>query len=133
MLRALNWASRIDPIKWIDDLLCLLRWGPGVKLTWANVSGWPGGRVEKILRRYGVRVYRRQYSVNGSDYGVHVLPQQAVWAEYLLRNAGCPLTSPLISESNRHVRAGGAMPKPWGVPAKPVGFAGRVIDFLTRV
>ena len=132
-MRALNWASRIDPIKWIDDLLALIRWGPGVKLTWANVSRWPGGKVERILRRYGIRVYRRQYSVNGSDYGVHVLRQQAEWAEYLLRRAGCPLTSPLISEGNRSVQPGGAMPKAWNVPAKPVGFAGRVIDFLTRV
>ena len=128
----LNELSRIDPIKWIDDFLCLLRWGPGVKLTWAHVSDWPGGRVERVLRQYGVRVYRRQYSVNGSDYGVHVLPQQAQWAEYLLRKAGCPLTSSLISEGNRRVQGGGTMPKAWGVPAEPVGLAGRVADFLMR-
>lgn len=132
MLRALNEAGRIDPIKWFDDFLCLLRWGPGVKLTWAAIPGWPGGKVERILRQYGVRAYRRQYSVNGSDYGLHVLPQQAAWAEYLLRRAGCPLTSPLVSQANHSVQPGGAMPKAWGVPARPVGFAGRVIDFLQR-
>ena len=121
-----------DPLKWLDDFLAVLRWGPGVKITWAAVSGWPGGRVEKLLRGYGVRVYRRQYSINGSDYGVHVLPQQAQWAEYLLRKAGCPLTSALISEKNRRVQGGGAMPKAWGVPAKPVGLAGRVADFFMR-
>lgn len=118
--------SRIDPIKWLDDLLCILRYGPGVKLTWAAVAGWPGGRVEKLLRRYGVRAYRRQYSINGRDYGVHVLPQQAAWADYILRTAGCPLTSAPRS------KPGGVMPREWGVPAKPVGFAGRVVDFLSR-
>ena len=132
MLRVLSELGRIDPLKWLDDALCVLRWGPGVKLTWANVSGWPGGAVERILRQYGVRVYWRQYSINGRDYGVHVLPQQAAWAEYVLRKAGCPLTSPLVSEHNRSVQPGGAMPKAWGVPARPVGLAGRVVDFLLR-
>lgn len=132
MLRILNEFGRIDPVKWLDDFLCLLRYGPGVKLTWTNVGGWPGGRVEQILRQYGIRVYRRQYSFHGSDYGLHVFPQQAAWAEYLLRKAGCPLTSPLISEANRRVQAGSTMPKAWGVPAKPVGLAGRVLDFLMR-
>ena len=128
----LNELTRIDLIKWIDDFLCLLRWGPGVKLTWVNVSGWPGGRVERILRQYGVRVYRRQYSVNGSDYGLHVLPQQAMWAEYVLRKAGCPLTSPLVNEANRRVQPGGAMPRAWGVPARPVGLAGWIVDMWLR-
>lgn len=128
MIRVLNELTRIDPLKWVDDLLCLLRYGPGVKLTWAAASGWPGGRVEPLLQRYGVRVFRRQYSINGSDYGLHVLPQQAAWADYILRTAGCPLTSAPLSGG----KAGRAMPKAWGVPARPVGFAGRVIDFLQR-
>ena len=106
--------------------------GAGGQVNLGLRFGLAGGRVEKILRQYGIRAYRRQYSINGSDYGVHVLPQQSAWAEYVLRKAGCPLTSPLISESNRHVQPGGAMPKAWGVPAKSVGLAGRVVDFLMR-
>ena len=122
-----------DLIRWADDLLCTLRYGRGVKLAWAKAPGWSGARVEMLLRQYGVRVYRRQYAYReGDEYGVHVLPQQAQWAEYVLRKAGCPLTSPLVNEANRRVQPGGAMPRAWGVPAKPVGLAGRVADFLMR-
>lgn len=123
-----------DPLKWIDDTLCILRYGAGVKITWSSGTDWAGGDVEMLLRSYGVRVWNRQYARKKGvdDYGLHVRPQQARWAEYVLRKAGCPLTSPLISEANRHVQPGGAMPRAWGVPAKPVGFVGRMVDFLLR-
>ena len=117
----------------LDDFICMLRYGRGVRLTWNKSPGWSGGHVETLLRRYGIRVYQRQYAYReGDEYGAHVPAAQGRWAEYVLRKAGCPLTSPLIDESNRHVRAGGAMPRAWGVPAKPVGFGGRIIDFLMR-
>lgn len=126
-----------DPLKALDDLLCVLRYGLGAKLTWAQVSGWPGARVESLLRRYGVTVYRRQYAfVEGDDYGVHVPRAQSRWAEYVLRRAGCPLTSPLLHAGNRNVTPG-PIGNAWSdanprAAARPAGLAGAVVAFLTR-
>lgn len=124
-------------LKWFDDFLAVLRYGRGVKLTWAKAPGWSGGRVEQLLRRYGVRVYGRQYAhKDGDEYGLIVSEQQARWAERVLRRAGCPLTGELVDESNRNVMPGPV--RAWSdtnpkATRKPVGLAGRVIDFLTRV
>lgn len=125
-----------DLLKWVDDLLCTLRYGRGVKLAWAKAPGWSGARVEMLLRRYGVRVYRRQYAYReGDEYGVHVPVAQGRWAEYVLRRAGCPLTGPLVHESNRRVRPGpvrawaDANPK---ATRRPSGIAGRIVEWLGR-
>lgn len=117
----------IDPLKWIDDALALLTNGPGHKLEWYKSSGWAGGRVERILREYGVRVYRRDYGHGRDTLGCHVRKRQAAWADYLLRRAGCPLVSPALARTGA-----GAMPAAWGVPAKPAGVAGWIVQMLSR-
>lgn len=104
-----------DPVKWLDDLLATLALGRGVKLTWAKGAA-TGAQVEMMLRKYGVKVYARQYTDKGGrPYGVTVRAEQEIWAQYLL---------------DRFL-SGGEMPTEWGVPAKPQGFGGVVVDFFT--
>lgn len=122
-----------DVFKGIDDAAAVARYGRGVRLTWERGHGFSGADVERLLRRYGVRVYARQYATkDGDDYGVTVTTGQGRWAENILRRAGVPLTSPLIDESNRNVQAGRGMPREWrkDKPQKPVGLAGRLLDWL---
>ena len=116
----------IDIIKWLDDLLAVLRNGQGHRLEWYKSSGWAGGDVERVLRQYGIRVYCRDYGHGRDTLGCRVRQQQAAWADYLLRTAGCPLTSRPLSKPGR------VMPRAWGVPARPVGLAGMIIDMWLR-
>lgn len=105
----------IDPVKWLDDLLTSLFHGRGVMLTWPR-SAATGAQVEMMFRRYGIRVYHRQYTDNNDrPYGVTVRKEQEKWARYLLDT----------------YLASGAMPKEWGVPAPPSGFGGMVVDWLS--
>ena len=107
-------VSDIDPIKWLDDLWVSIRYGRGVLLEWP-VSAATGGQVEMMLRKYGIRVFHRQYTNGqGRPYGASVKPQQAKWARYLLDT----------------YLAGGKMPTAWGVHARPTGFLGWVADWM---
>ena len=119
----------IDIIKWLDDLVALLANGRGHKLEWCKSSGWSGSRVERVLRRYGIRVYCRDYGHGRDTLGCRVRSQQAAWADYLLRRAGCPLLSRPLSGTGAKP---GPMPRAWGVPARPVGLAGRIVDMWLR-
>ena len=76
----MNFLIDIDPVKWLDDLLSSLHHGRGVMLTWPRTAA-TGAQVEMMLRKYGIRVYARQYT-NNSDrpYGVTVRKEQAEWA-----------------------------------------------------
>ena len=115
-----------DPLKWLDDALAILRHGPGHKLEWVAGSAWHGKQVEGLLNRYGIRTYWRDYGHSKRTKGVHVPRQQAAWADWLLRRAGCPLVSPPLSRS-----APGPMPTDWGAPARPVGMAGAITRLLS--
>lgn len=110
-----DFLSDIDPLKWLDELVTSLRFGLGKQITWQAGTGAQGAQVEMLLRSYGIKVLKRQYTNNsGRDYGVTVKPSQQEWAQYLL---------------DQHL-AGGKMPQAWGVAAAPVGLLGRVADWL---
>jgi hypothetical protein len=114
-----------DPLKWIDDAIAILHYGFGYKVEWYKGGGWNGATVERLLNRYGIRTYWRDYGHGKDRLGVHVPKQQAKWADYVLRRAGAPLAGPALSNTNP-----GTMPAEWGVPARSVGFAGLVLDIL---
>lgn len=134
--------SDLDPLKNLDDLLAMIRNGRGHKITWSAGTGWRGVEVEGTLLRYGVPVYRRQYTKRKRgqtedgrpiyrDYGVTVRRRQRRWAEYVLLRAGAPITSPLLPE-NLHVEPGD-MPMAWGVLPKPADFSGRLFRLWMRL
>lgn len=115
-----------DIVKWIDDAYCIARRGSGVKITWASGGGFYGARVEGILRKYGVRVYARQYAFSkDEDLGVTVRQQQAVFADWLLRRAGVPVTSTALTNATE-----GEMPLAWGTGAPATGASGVMADLL---
>ena len=123
-----------DVLKAADDAIAVSRYGRGVHFRWGH--GWSGADVETLLRQHGIRVYARRYATkDGDELGVTVTTAQARWAERVLRGEGVPLTSPLYDESNRHVQVGQRVRRKWadrrgGKGAKPVGLAGRLLDWL---
>lgn len=118
----------LDPMKIVDDLICALRFGAGVRFRWTAGGAWYGARVEMLLRRYGIRVYGRQYASKDDPHlSVTVRRQQAQWAAYVLRQAGVPVVSPAwATQPARH----GRMPRAWGVPARATGFGGVAVQML---
>jgi hypothetical protein len=114
-----------DPLKGIDDVLAILHYGRGHKIEWQKGGGWNGATVERLLNRYGIRTYHRDYGHGKDTLGVHVPKQQAKWADHILRRAGAPLTGRALSKTTF-----GEMPREWGVPARGVGFAGALLDMV---
>lgn len=110
-----------DILSPIDTLFGIARYGKMHRFTFDVDSGFTGYKVEKLLRRYGVRVWGRR--VAGNQRSFLVKQSQAVWAEYILCRAGVPLFGPLLDPRNalypgQHPDA--TMPTPWteqGVPA----------------
>lgn len=121
MLFLHNW----NPIHVADRWLAMLRWGRGVLF----VVPTPAAVVQamKILRQYGIKTYGFEYTAEPRERAFRVRAEQAVWAAYLLARAGVPvLSGPRVNT------APGAMPRAWGVPAKPVGLFGTLVDFFQR-
>lgn len=107
---------KFDPLWILDNIWAFSKFGQGVKIEWV---GSTGANVERFLRGYGVRVWGRQISYKvGEPWGVRVPANQAAYADALLRVKGYAVTSPHLGKKFNKV------PRPWGVPAKPVGFVG---------
>ena len=67
-------------------------------------SSWSGVKVERLLKRYGVKVWNR--GLVGDDLYFRVKRRQVEWAEYLLLRAGVPVTSALVEPRNREYTDG---------------------------
>jgi hypothetical protein len=61
-------------------------------------SHWSGRDIERLLKRYGVRIWDR--GLAGPDLSFCVKRRQVRWAEYLLLRAGVPVTSILNEPRN---------------------------------
>lgn len=115
--------DRIDPIKWLDDFMCVLANGRGAYLEWIGPTG---DTIEMMLRAHGVRVWSRRYDFEGENrYGVHVRPAQARWAAGLIAGHGGvvvvgPQAPPIRPRTT------------WGAPAPAQGLAGMVIGVFGR-
>ena len=62
-------------------------------------SGWSGAWCERLLKKYGVRVYGRR--IGSDDIFFEVSKKQAKWAECVLLKAGVPLKYHLFCTDNR--------------------------------
>ncbi len=89
----------IDILSPIDELLARAQYGRMHRFTFCPTSEFNAFRVEKLLRRYGVRVWGRKI-VDGSMRSFVVKERQAVWAEYVMCRAGIPLVDELIDPRN---------------------------------
>lgn len=115
--------ARIDPIKWLDDLVCVATNGRGTYIEWIGPTG---DAIEMMLRAHGVRVWARRYDYeNEHRYGIHVRPAQARWAAGLIAGQGGvvvvgPPSPPIRPQST------------WGAPAPAQGLAGAVVGAFGR-
>lgn len=124
----------LDIISPLDTLFGVARHGKMHRFTFDVSSGFTGYNVEKLLRRYGVRVWGRK--VSGTQRSFLVKRSQAVWAEYVLCRAGVPLLSPLIDPRNREYperHPEDSMPDPWtenGIG--PISFVDYLGEWLAK-
>ena len=116
-------------------------WGRAVhcakqRFTLRADGDFTGYEIEKMLRRYGIRIWGREMN-DKEEHAFLVKRRQALWAEYLLCRAGVPLTCALLDPRNAHYREHHpprSMPVPWtkhGV--SPSGFVGHVLDLLDKL
>jgi hypothetical protein len=62
-------------------------------------SGWRGIDIERLLRRYGVKIWDRAFTRDCITF--RVKRRQANWAEYLLWRKGIPVCSRPFDPRNR--------------------------------
>lgn len=123
MMRLLDF----NPLLLLDRWSAMRRLGRGVRFVVPD--GVPLQKARRTLSRYGVRTYAYKF-VGRNEREFRVRSEQAEWAAYLLQRAGVPvLDGPPVNA------APGAMPKAWseanpGAKAKPVGFAGMMLDMF---
>jgi hypothetical protein len=126
----------MDLLNPLDGQLGRLLNGPMYRFTFRADGGFSGLEVEKMLRRYGVRVWGREMD-DPEERALLVKQSQAVWAEYLLCRAGVPLTCQLLDPRNdtyRHQHNQGTMPVPWtqnGIGAN--SFVDHIVDWIERL
>jgi hypothetical protein len=124
----------LDIISPLDTLFGAARNGKMHRFTFESSASFTGYKVEKLLRRYGIRVWGRK--VSGTQRSFLVKRSQAVWAEYVLCRAGVPLLGALIEPRNaqypeHHPKE--SMPDPWtekGVPA--ISFVDHLGEWLAK-
>lgn len=77
-------------------------------------STWRGVDVERLLNRYGVKVWDR--GASGTELYFCVKRRQVKWAEYVLLRAGVPVTSLPAEPRNSEwaARHAGAVIPAWG-------------------
>ncbi len=125
-----------DLINPLDGVLGRTLHGPMHRFTFRADSEYSGYEVEKMLRRYGIRIWGREMAEN-EDRAFLVKESQAIWAEYLLCRAGIPLTCKLLdprNESYRQRHAPRSMPVPWTMRGiGPSGFVDHVVDLLDKI
>lgn len=115
--------DRIDPIKWLDDLVCTLANGRGAYLEWIGPTG---DTIEMMLRAHGIRVWGRSYDYDGEHrYGVRVRPAQARWAAGLIAGqGGVVVVGPQVAAIRPRTT--------WGATAPAQGLAGAVVGVFGR-
>ncbi len=125
----------IDIISPIEEIFARLQHGRMHRFYYYRTSAYNGYRVEKLLRRYGIRVWGRQ--INGDRQSFVVKQKQAVWAEYVLCRAGVPLACELLDQRNAEYpdqHPVDSMPIPWterGIPA--ISFIDHFGEWLAKV
>lgn len=123
----------IDIISALDTLIGASRPSEMHQFQFDVGSGYTGYQVERMLRRYGVRIWGRK--AQGDKRSFLVRSQQAVWAEYLLCRMGVPLETELLDPRNQQYSTahGPSMPTPWAENGiAPVSLIERLGEMLAR-
>lgn len=123
----------LDWINQLDGLFAAIRYGGTHRFSFETSNGWLFYRVEVLLRRYHIPVYGREI-VNDGEQALQVRQRQAVWAEYILMSAGCPLTCALLDPRN-DLPSGKTrpLPKPWTTGSGATTGIGHIMDFMDSI
>lgn len=111
------------------------RYGKMYKIRYFITSAFNGYDVEKILRRYGIRVWGRER--DDVTRSLLVKQSQAEWAEYVLCRAGVPLAGELLNPKNADyadMHADSPMPAPWsqnGIGA--ISVVDHLVDWMAKI
>ncbi|MBW7884417.1 MAG: hypothetical protein H3C34_17610 [Caldilineaceae bacterium] len=128
-----NLPDLVDPL---DGWLGRLLHGEMHQFTYLRSSEYTLGDIDHLLRRYGIRIWGRDYD-DPEEGAFLVKARQAVWAEYILCRAGVPLTSPLLDPKNGQYRGRhpeGSMPTPWDKDGiGPHSLVDHVVDWVRRL
>jgi hypothetical protein len=120
----------------LDGLWGRYQHGPMHRFTFATGAGIAGHDVEKLLRRYGVRIWGREMS-DPDERAFLVKRSQAVWAEYVMCRAHIPLTGPLLDPRNAIYAVEHSeddMPQPWDNQGiRPASLVDRAIDWIANI
>ena len=106
--------SRNGPYGIISEFLDCLTAQNAPLIRVSRESILSGVKIEKLLKRHGVKVWNR--GVTGDTLYFRVKLRQVEWAEYLLLRAGVPVTSALVEPRNRDYTQGypaGSEPPNW--------------------
>jgi hypothetical protein len=103
-----------NPVLLLDDILCTLANGGGVRIGWYADAAWP---AIHLLRQHGVRCWAGNMAANPDRRWVKVRPKQARYAVGLLKGGGWavfegPPSPPIRPRTN------------WGAPAPGQGLNG---------
>lgn len=125
-----------DIVNPIDGLVGKLRSGKMYRFTFSTENGHSGIQVERLLRRYGIRICGREMS-NPNEIGFLVRHRQAAWAEYLMLRAGVPLTCPVLDRRNilySQAHTDGSMPTPWNERGtRPRGLIDNLLEDIASI
>jgi hypothetical protein len=126
----------LDLINPIDGVWGRAAHGQMHCFTFRADGEYSGYEIEKMLRRYGIRIWGRK--MEGDQERAFLVKQtQAVWAEYLLCRAGVPLTCALLDPRNEHYcrrHEPQSMPIPWtkhGIG--PSSFVDYILDLIDKI
>ena len=132
MSKLLDMIGKMDFLNPLDGAIGRTRNGPMHRFTFATGTGFTGKDAELVLRRYHIPIWGREMN-DPTERAFLVKEEQAVWAEYVLANAGCPLTSKLLTSSNQALINQGRerkMPTPWGKGSRAHSFVARIVDLI---
>lgn len=122
-------------ISLVDAAYGTARYGRMHRIRYFITSAFNGYDVEKILRRYGVRVWGRER--DDVTRSLLVKQNQAEWAEYVLCRAGVPLAGELLNPRNADyadMHADSPMPAPWsqnGIGA--ISAVDHLVDWMAKI
>lgn len=109
--------------------------GPQVKIEFARAQGWSGQMAENELRRLHIPICGRGFTK--TTLCLYVRKRQAVWAEYVLRRAGCPVLTVMDSRNAQWAEGKGPVPA-WDEkeclpnPKTKQGLLTRLLDWLVN-
>jgi hypothetical protein len=111
---------RLNPILLLDDILCTITNGGGVRIGWIASTGAPAAR---LLMEHGVKTWGYDMASKPDRRYCMVRPRQAKWAVALLRGAGYAV-----------IEGPGAKPvaprSTWGAPVGASGLGGLAANLL---